>query len=43
MVVDSKVRRIASENPTISDGADAPKPIPRESIDVTDQAKEIEV
>jgi hypothetical protein len=41
--IDFEVRRITSENQTISDGVDVPEPVPRESIDGTDQAEEAEV
>jgi hypothetical protein len=41
--VDFEVGRIASDNLTISDGTDAPEPVPGESIDGIDQAEEAEV
>jgi hypothetical protein len=38
VAIDFEVGRIASENLAISDGADAPEPVPMESIDGTNQA-----
>jgi hypothetical protein len=38
VAIDFEVGRIASENLTISDGTDAPEPVPMESIDGTNQA-----
>jgi hypothetical protein len=37
--IDFEVGRIASENLRTSDGVDVPEPVPRESIDVADQAE----
>jgi hypothetical protein len=43
VAIDFEVGRIASENLVIFDGADALEPLPRDSIDGTDQVVEAEV